>query len=137
MKQSRDYYIHEGTVVELIMECSFPCLMGSSRVVALDAAAKSRGVQESRLVRICGGITTTTTRINSSSSSSLTFSCEIFLEFRAQLHFYHNSFGFFLGVGFCKSVAARGERQQLEIVNVVENLLDDLRERERELAGHE
>ncbi|CAM6009183.1 unnamed protein product [Sphagnum balticum] len=32
------------------MECSFPCLMGSSRVVALDAAAaKSRGVQESRL----------------------------------------------------------------------------------------
>jgi len=33
---------------------------------------------------------------------------------------------------FSKSAAAGGERQQLKIVNVVENLLDDLRERERE-----
>jgi len=38
----------------------------------------------------------------------------------------------FGGGGLCKSAAARGERQQLEIVNVVENLLEDLRERERE-----
>jgi hypothetical protein len=63
------------------------------------------------------------------------------LQFRAQLHFYPNSIGLFWGGEFSKSAAAGGERQQLEIVNVVENLLDDLRERERErereLGGHE
>jgi hypothetical protein len=56
---------------------------------------------------------------------------KVFYNFELSCIFIITLLVFFWGK-FCKSAAARGERQQLEIVNVVENLLDDLRERERE-----
>ncbi len=136
-KQSRDYYIHEGYVVELLMECSFiflPCLMGSSRVVPLDAAAKSRGVQESRLVRICGGIITTTTRINSS-SSSLTFSSEkFFYNFDLSCIFIITLLVFFW-VGILQKRWRETTAWNYQCCGEFTWRLE--RDREKELAGHE
>lgn len=59
-----------------------------------------------------------------------------FLQFRAQLHFYHNFFGFFFGGNSAKALLQEERDNSLKL-SMLWRIDLTTWERERELAGHE
>ncbi len=96
------------------MECSFillPCLMGSSRVVPLDACSKeSRGARVASRKDLWWDHKDNNKNQQQQQQQLDNLLRNVFLQFRAQLHFYHKSFGFWGGGGDSAKALLQEER---------------------------